>query len=322
MFRKVFFAPPLLVAFVLIGLIALPVLTVQAQGVGTGVLRVNCDKGDSIQETIRKSWEHTTIEVSGTCNEHVELNKDRISIIGKPGAVLSAPSGSFSVIAVRGRSVRIKNFEIDATGLVNGIHVNGGAWVTIEDNTIKNSDFSGITVRDGSFGDINHNQIVDNGGHGIFLFIGASANIIGNTIQNSGNLGIAPTAGSYALIIDNEIRNSGAGGIWIGGKSGATINFNIIEGNTHSGVGVVESGSADISGNTISDNEHSGVYIARNSSIAMPPWSGGENLIEDNGHYGILCDKSGSMIGIAQNFGDGNDMGDEKIEPGCDKIGF
>ena len=49
-----FIAPPLLVTLIFIGLLALPVFSVQAQGVGTLTLKVDCDKGDSIQETIKK----------------------------------------------------------------------------------------------------------------------------------------------------------------------------------------------------------------------------------------------------------------------------
>ena len=321
MLRKVFFAPQLLVAFTLVGLFALTVLPVEAQGVGTLTLRVDCDKGDSIQETIKKSWEHTTIEVFGTCNEHVDIDKDRIRLIGRPGAKLSAPSGLSSVISIRGRIVEVKDFEIDADGVWNGILVLGGGYAMINGNEIRNTSGDGIMVRDGSVADIYDNKILRSTYMGVSLYVGASANIVGNTIEESGNVGII-FGGSEASIIDNKIINNGAGGIWIGGNSSASINSNIIEGNTHSGVGVVESGSADLAGNTIRGNGLAGVSVERNSSITMPPWAGGANLIEGNNYHGILCGNSGSMIGIPQNFGSGNTPADELIDPGCDKIGF
>ena len=321
MFRKTLLAQPYKLAYFIIVLFALAASPLQAQGVGRLTMAVDCDKGESIQAAVNKSREGTTINLSGACKEHVDIDKDRISLIGKPGAKLTSTSDLFSVIAIRGRRVELRNFEIDAVGVANGIHLNGGSWAIIADNEIKNSIENAITVRDGSFGDINNNVIVDNAGFGVFLFIGASANIVGNTIKNSGGVGIAPSAGSHALIFDNKIRDNGAAAVWIGGQSGATINYNTIEGNAW-GIGVVESGSALITGNTITGNGGAGVSVERNASVEMPSYTGGANLLEGNGWYGLLCGKSGSLIGVPQDFGAGNHPADELIDPGCDKIGY
>ena len=259
--------------------------------------------------------------MSGTCNEHVDIDRDRISLVGKQGAKLSAPPGLSSVISIRGRLVQVKDFEIDADGVWNGILVRGGGYAMISGNEIRNAG-DGIMLRDGSTAEIYDNDIRETDYMGISHNVGASADIAVNTIEDSGAVGIFFRDGSKATVTGNTIKNSGGSGIWVGGNSTASVSSNIISGNTHSGVGVVESGSAQISGNTITNNELFGVSVERNSSIVMPDWEGGANLIEGNGLYGILCGASGSMIGIVQNFGSGNNLGDLYTQSGCDKAGF
>lgn len=319
MVKKLRFTLPNLAAFLFIGLFVLCVPPIQAQGVGTLKIVVNCDTRDTLQAAVNKSREGTKIEVSGACNEHVDINKDRISLLGQPGATLSAPAGSFSIIGITGRNVEVRNFEINATGVEDGILIDRGGYAVIADNGVRNSEGDGISVLNGSFGEISDNDIIDNAVMGIFLFNGASARITGNTIENSGDLGIQLDGGVHALIGDNEIRKNGAGGIWIRINSGAWIRDNIIEANAENGIGVVESGSAQITANTITGNGISGVTVKRNASVEFPTWAGGANLIEGNEFYGVHCGASGSLnVDIAQDFGTGNAPANELIDLGCD----
>ncbi len=187
----------IMTSMVAVGMVALSVSPLQAQGVGTLTMVVDCDTGDTIQDAVDKSREDTDIKVSGACNETVFIDKDRINLIGQIGATLSAPAGSGSVVSVRGSNVQIRNFEINAAGVVNGIQVQRGGTALIANNDIRNSDRRGIVIENAAYADISDNKISDNTGPGILLFAGSTAQMTRNEIEDNGSSGIHAGDGSY-----------------------------------------------------------------------------------------------------------------------------
>ena len=63
----------------------------------------------------------------------------------------------------------------------------------------------------------------------------------------------------------------------------------IIEVNAGPGASVFDPNSTQLTEDTITGNSSSGVLLARNSSVELPPSSGGANLIEENGFYELNC---------------------------------
>jgi len=186
---------------------------------------------------------------AGTYKEDVTINKT-LSLIG---------AGSASTI-------------IDATGLANGIDIDGSAsapksgvsGVVVSGFAVENANFQGIMVQNASFVTIWNNQVLNNN-KSLIVTGAASPSCPGlATALQAGEgfdcgEGVNLTGVDHSVVANNVIQHN-AGGILLSDDSGPTDN-NVISGNvvsdnpfdcgitlaSHSGMGVFE--------NTISGNQ-------------------------------------------------------------------
>lgn len=186
---------------------------------------------------------------AGTYKEDVTISKT-LSLIG---------AGSASTI-------------IDATGLANGINIDGSAsapqsgvsGVVVSGFSVENANFQGIFVQNASFVTIWNNQVLNN--NKSLIVTGASSPScpgLATALQSGEGFdcgeGVNLTGVDHSVVADNVIQHN-AGGILLSDDTGPTNN-NVVSGNlvsdnpfdcgitlaSHSGMGVFQ--------NTISGNQ-------------------------------------------------------------------
>ena len=183
----------------------------QAQAV---TISVDCDPpaNETIQSAVNGAVDGDRIEVSGTCNERVTINKNRIELIGLAGAEIIAPAGSGRpAIRIRGLNVLVEDFST-ITGENKGILVTDGSAV-VRNNIIKDSIRDGISIGSGATGRITDNTITNNAGPGIVILFSGAGLMENNTITNNQGDGIRTQAAAASIIIGNTITDNAGSGI-------------------------------------------------------------------------------------------------------------
>ena len=262
---------------------------------GPVTLEVDCDAGESIQAAVDSAVDGDTINVSGTCNEAITIDKNRIQLIGGPeagpqGASIIGPAET-PAISVRGLNVRIVGFSA----------ITGGD--------------GGITPRD----DPRTRQEV-----GIWVRRGASAIILNNTVKDSRWHGIRVRQGSSARIENTTVTNNGSNGIRVVDSSAADILGCTITFNQSDGIRVGRESAAVIDNTTSSDNGSDGIDVQENGGIRLSPtiFTNQTNTFERNRRFGIRCKTSSTIqVQADQTFGiipDQNNSGDTSIASGCE----
>jgi parallel beta-helix repeat protein len=269
---------------------------------------VFCDQGQSIQEAVDRAPSPASIEVHGTCNEAIEIQKDRINIYTNSGATIIPPPEGAAFTVRNADNVEIAGFNI--TGGKGGVGILNGSTARVSNNMITGSTHIGITLSDNSHADLWQNQVMGSLNLGDAIINGSVAALDGNTITGSSDIGIFISEKSQAHLYHNEVMRSGAGGIWIRGSSQASISQNTITGNTDDGISVVMGSSANVmSNNVITENGNHGIKVQTNGTLEFF----GTNEIGLNGVYGISCESSGVMVVVAAQDFDGNGAGAVEI---------
>jgi len=203
----------------------------------------------TISAAVTKAAAGDTIQVAaGTYKESVTINKS-VSLIG---------AGSATTI-------------IDATGLPNGVAVDGSAGglsgVVVTGFTVQNANWQGILVENASLVTVWNNQVLNNNknlkiSNGVPSCPGLPAALQSGENQDCGE-GINLTGADHSVVSNNVVQNN-SGGILISDDTGATHD-NVISGNlvsnngtacgitmaSHSGKGVFHN---VVSGNTSTNN--------------------------------------------------------------------
>ena len=262
---------------------------------------VDCESGETITTKMAQAQPGDTIEITGTCNENVVVDRDGITLDGGGTAMIDAAGFDKSAIAVIGhQNVTIKGFTVQ-NGLM-GIHVAQGAAVWLEAVTAQNA-----RSKDGHVS-----------GHGIFVADASNAILTGAIVANSnGGSGIQVWGSSKVGVAGNlfiegsrmppaslQANDNGSNGIEVVlGSSffafdpdgGTSIQLN----NNSIGLGVV-SGSAALIGDgaalTASGNTSLGVKVIENSTLVFNAWgaNGVTGTFRNNG-TGIQCGNNSSL---------------------------
>ena len=273
-------------------------------------LTVDCDAGGAIMGALSKAQPGDTVQVSGTCNEHVNIAPEfvRITLDGQKKTTLRHPGGkqaSPHALYNRGKEITIRGFTV--TGGLDGIHLSGPASAVIDGNVV-----------------------VKNSGRGIHIDKGSIARLLNNTIEESGGIGISVTGTSYAYIgvfipripalSPNIIRNNGGPGINLERGSGAWIVGNTINGNKQAGIAVHRNSHADIIGNTISGNGGDAIAVSYNGGVNLSSETrkDGPNQTaagQNNGGVAIRCAVGGFVDGPMGTLSGA--QGAKAIDSGC-----
>lgn len=178
-----------------------------------GKTQVLCDR-HSLQDAVDRAAEGGEITVTGICNEQVVIRKDRVRIVGSPGATVQAPPGGIA-FTVLSDGVVISDLYI--TGGSVAIDIAKGASADITGNAIHDYTETGIRIRANSNAEIVGNTIDGPAGSftAIGLLAGASAQLDNNTIVSNGLFGINVAAASSALLANNNLSTPAASSLGI-----------------------------------------------------------------------------------------------------------
>jgi parallel beta-helix repeat protein len=236
----------------------------------------------NVQSAINGAGVSRTVNVSGTCNENVNIpeNKLNLTLNGGGTATLHGPSAVNPVINVRGSGSVIQGFALISGGQ-EGILVTRGGTAVIQNNTVD-----GI------------------GTHGIVVNQSGSARIINNTIQNNPRTGIVVNEQGQARIgvltkndvsaSPNLIQNNNIG-IDVEGSSDVTIVGNTIQNNASDGILLQQVSHGDISDNLINGNGGNGINVGRNAGVDLGNDTGTtifdlpNSTTVNNSLFGINC---------------------------------
>jgi len=267
------------------------------------VVSVRCDKGETIGQALDAHDGPLTIEVVGTCDEHVAIDRNDVGLVaGGPGAGIHGPDpatntvmvtgdrfvldglgvtgGRNAVVVSGGGRAQLRNCRVQAAGggIVGGIGILfvQGASGTVDACEATGNPVDGIMI-DGAIAIITNSRFTSNGRNGVFVFGGSTARIgltstfvaAPNTISNNGGNGIHVTQGAMALIFGNTISGNGMNPASPVGRFGV----------------ILFQSRADLVGrNTITGNFGSGLFMIASTAFVGDPGFGlpFDNLIRGN----------------------------------------
>lgn len=270
-------------------------LPISAQAV---TFNVNCDKPGPIGKIstylkLVNAFDATTIKVSGTCHENIQINSlDRLSLIAVAGATLQdASSGAQPVILITdSRRVTVQGFTI--TGGDTGISCVNKSLCRFYSDTISGAGSSGIFIDD-SEANLWNDKLQDNAGNGLTID-GSKVTASELTVTGTNGFGLN-IANSSSLALDGaDIENNLGGGIFRVVHSGLNLlNANISQ-NPSAGIVVLWNSSMATYQVTVTNNAANGVYVEGNSTVDL--FGGGTYTGNNLGGPDIFC---GSHSGIA-----------------------
>lgn len=239
----------------------------------------DCGAGETIQHRLDKNVrDGDTVEVSGSCEENVVIDKDRVTLQCLAGSEIDG--GGAIAITVEGGNVRILDCSI--VGGSTGILVSRGGSALIERNTMSGLT-TGIAVTQSSYARItDNNEITGNTGMGIVVSNASHADIAGNKINDNDSNGVFITRSSVGELVGNEIKGNGDSGVFVQRTSTVELSADITHGRTP---------------NEIEGNGNWGVRCLNNAAIRFgEPQDWGSGNTPDNVQIAGsgLCASSGN----------------------------
>jgi hypothetical protein len=269
----------------------------------TKVVTVRCDKGETIGHALKAHHGPLTIEVVGTCKEHVAIDRNDVGLVaGGLGAGIHGPDpatntvmvtgdrfvldglsvtgGRNAVVVSGGGRAQLRNCHVQAAGngIVGGIGILffQGANGTVDACEATGNPADGIMI-DGALAIVTNSRFTSNGRNGVFVFGGSTVRIgltsafgpAPNVISDNGGNGIHITQGAMALIHGNTISGNGTNPASPVGRFGV----------------ILFQSRADLVGsNTITGNFGSGILMVASTAFVGDPGFGlpFDNLIRGN----------------------------------------
>ena len=260
-------------------------------------LKVNCDKGQSVQDAInraRSSAAPLVVNVKGDCYEDVVLSRDSLTINGGGKAVIH---GSF---INRGARVTIRDIEVTRPGF--GMRATTGRTRLINVHFFDNAE-EGLNVRRNGVVMFQSGSVKDNDLEGIVV---ESATLTVGDVEISGNrAGIAASMAQISLE-NAQVVNNVERGIDVAGNSALMVSGGAVSGNGGAGVIVDNTSSFAADGVDISWNGSSGVGVRWNSNADIVGCTIGNNAQANPNRSGVFVSTSSSAsIDSTEVFGNG-----------------
>jgi hypothetical protein len=255
---------------------------------GAAVLRINCDRGQSISAALTRLDRAgpNTIRVRGTCTESVEIRGfDRLTLLGDAGASVVMPEaggGSAAIEAANSRDLLIADLTVKGrtpcpNSLCISLLIGNCQGCRVERSTLE-----GVTVLHGAAND---------------------ATFLKDTLRSSGSYAaIASYDNGFATLVNCAVEPGSTGGWWgvqVDSSSAINIGGTTIRGHGN-GIGVMNGARVsigDLSGLpgadadqtvAIEDNWYRGIDVAAGSVASI----GGVARIQNNG------DGLGGRVGV------------------------
>ena len=269
---------------------------------------VDCNRGQTIANALRQgdSRKPLVVVVRGTCNEHVSINRDDVTLRGQPGtgATVNGPNATTDTIVILKDAVNIEDLTV--TGGYNGIRLQGPSYAGVKNVFVRNTAFNGIIVRAGDIA-IESSTVEYAGGSGLVLGRGGSARIFNNShFRYSHFNGIFAQNNSIVGMNGGTVSDNEGHGINVDYGSDGTIN-NVEIFNNATGVLVSTSRATVGGGNNIHHNREHGVLaqagavlgvngtkVQHNGKVGVLGYLGAtvvmnRNVITENGESGVFC---------------------------------
>jgi len=266
-------------------------------GSGGGTATVDCGAGHTVSQALATGA--TQINISGTCTESLNVDRDGVTLHGEPGATIRGPDADVNTINVRGNRVTIDGLTV--TGGRNGITGLGAANLSVRNCNAQSTGRTGIAYVNGSSGTVDGCMVQSNARDGIAVD-GAQVTITNSTVTNNVRNGVLIVNGSTARVgltdrnvaAGNAITQNGATGVTVAQGSQSTIAMNTITDNgtnpnfPRQGVSVSLSAASISGGNTISRNAGQGVFAGTGATVLLgdlgPGLTTTVNTISSNGN--------------------------------------
>jgi hypothetical protein len=248
---------------------------------------VDCAAGETVARALRHGDERKslTILVSGTCSEHVVINRSDIKLApATAGGTISGPDPAIDVIRVTGSRVTIDGITV--TGGRNGVTADGAAGLIVQNALVQNTGRNGITYAHGASGIVDGATVTGNARDGVAIDA-AQGTVINSQISQNARFGVGAFNGGSARIGIDNFNNAGgnvisanaSNGIHVVFGSTALIAMNQIIGNGTSadpalvkfGINLVNATADIVGGNTISGNTGTGINVVRSSAQLGDP---------------------------------------------------
>ncbi|MCM2312861.1 MAG: right-handed parallel beta-helix repeat-containing protein [Steroidobacteraceae bacterium] len=271
-------------------------------------MTVDCSRGQKIANALRQGdfRKPLVVVVRGTCNEHVSISRDDVTLRGRPGsgATVNGPDSGTDTIVILKDTVNIEDLTV--TGGLNGIRLQGPFYAGVKNVLVRNTASNGIIVRAGDLA-VENGTVEHAGGSGMVLARGASARIFGNShFRHSHFTGIYAQDNSTFIVNGGTVNDNEGHGINVDYGSHGTIN-NVEVFNNATGIMVSASHAIVGGGNNIHDNRAYGVVaqagavlgvngttVRHNGQVGVLGYLGttvvmSGNEITDNGESGVVC---------------------------------
>jgi len=296
----------------IIAQVFLLVIGAQAWGDHDHEKKVNCNKGETITHALKEcDGKPITIQVKGTCNENVTIDRDDVTLIAHPsGGAINGVEPIDATIIIMGDRTVIDGLTVTGGGA--GIRVRGNNNM-IRNCTVQNVGWNGIPFPDGN-GTVDNCKILNSGMNGVSIGGGGSATVTNSTIQNSGYHGVNISGGGRATVTKSTISSNTLRGILVYQGGNGYIDNCTIQNNGDDGI-LIEAANATVIKSTISSNGSAGIIVSRGGSAKIGMNGGGANdgnTINNNQGSGIFISSGGSAY-IRGNTIDGNGTGPNVI---------
>jgi PHD/YefM family antitoxin component YafN of YafNO toxin-antitoxin module len=229
-------------------------------------LTVNCDKKDTIHETLKflaitNPQGPNTVVVSGNCKENVSIQSmDRLILITKKGATIADRSnGASAVVDIEdSRGVTLQGFTINGGG--TGVTCGASSICYLTSNTVQDVLGQGVSVFGGSHAHLDSNVIQNNSFRGATVSDGSQMFSSNDIFQGNGAQGVAVTFHAYFEASNSSFLNN-AVGVEASVNSTARLSASAITGSVGNGTTLLGSAAALFQGTTVTANGGDGVYL-------------------------------------------------------------
>ena len=243
----------------------------------TLTVTVDCSRGQTITQALRRgdSRKPLVVLVRGTCNEHVSISRDDVTLRGEPGTepTVNGPDSARDTIVISKDTVNIEDLTV--TGGFNGIRLQGPFFAGVRRVLVRNTANNGILLRAGDM------ELLD------------------STVENAGGSGLVLGRAASVRVVNSHFRYSHFAGIFAQNNSTLTINGGTVSDNEGHGINV-DYGSDGTIGNVEIFNNATGVFV----STSHASIDGGNN-VHDNREYGVVA-QAGAVIGVNGTTVEGN----------------
>lgn len=235
----------------------------------TLTVTVDCSRGQTITQGLRQgdSRKPLVVLVRGTCNEHVSISRDDVTLRGEPGTepTVNGPDSARDTIVISKDTVNIEDLTV--TGGFNGIRLQGPFFAGVRRVLVRNTANNGILLRAGDM------ELLD------------------STVENAGGSGLVLARAASVRVVNSHFRYSHFAGIFAQNNSTLTINGGTVSDNEGHGINVDYGSDGTISNVEIFSNATGILASTSHAHI------GGGNNVHHNREHGVLA-QAGAVVGV------------------------